>query len=478
MQIRSDLSVSSLMKIAFSNMEGMQLQKGELVSAIVDKSLGDGLFLVNIRGTQIEAATNLMLIPGQSLLLKSDGIENGRLILRIVKPGEEQAVRVANHLQGMGYRVDDSLTAAATKLMQYGLPLTRENVDLILNSTRLLGEISPQNLETAAWALAGGLKTKQDLLAAIKNFMAQPQMIKQVLEQAAQNLAILNETPGESSVTNPPSSKLSLQSGAELETLLSVLTGLDAAKFSSSPNRLNGETPGNQFPIGDQRLNSIEGLIKTIVSLIAVRGTEDAEAVKQDLQRFIGTNKEVIRALALIQEVLVNSSETGKPLLNETVKLLQAAEGELLGQAAFNSAERQTNNQQPGFYYFAIPLEINGADRTMELRVYKDDRGKRRLDELEEVRLAVSLSTANLGIVLFHVTWQKDAGLVIQGAVNNTRSKEIIEQDFDSLKQRLIDIGYRVQFLGMKVAAEPERLRPGFETKELEIRMLGIDIRV
>lgn len=478
MQIRSDLSDASQMKLAFSNVEGLQLLKGELVQAVVEKGVGEGLFLVNIKGVAVEAATNLMLAPGQSLLLRSDGTENGRLMLRLVKPDKEHSIRVANHLQGMGYKVDDRLTAAATKLIQYGLPLTRENVDFTLNSTRWLGEFNASNLETAAWALAGGLKNNPDVLTAIRGFFTKPESVKQILQQVLQNLSVAKEPSGEAFVANLPILRSAPQGGTLLSTLLPVVNGLGGSVSTNTANPLEGKVSGNAFPVDNQRMNSIEGLLKAIHSLITVRGTDNPESIKQDLQRFIGTNKEVIRVLALIREVLVNSPEAAKPIINEAMQLLQAAEEELLGQAAFNSAERQTTSQQPGYYYLAIPVEVNGRDRTMELRIYKDDRGNRRLDELEEIRLAISLSTANLGMVVFHVTWQKDTGLIMQGVVNNSRFKEIIEQDFDSLRQRLMEIGYQVQFLGIKVTAEPERLRPGFETKESGSHMLGIDIRV
>lgn len=477
MLIKANGTGGSLKKLFFSNVEGIQVTKGEVVRAVVGKGIGEGLIEINIKGVQIEAATDLMLTPGQSLLLRSDGIEDGRLMLRIVNPDEEQFLRVANHLQDMGYRVDERLVVTASKLIEYNLPLTRGNLDFIMNSTRLLGTFSPQNLETAAWALAGGVKVDQEILIAIRNFMTKPEMPQQLLQQVTQILSMSNELlEGASRSKLPSSLSLSFNEG-ELPAPLPVDFSVDAGKLSGV-TLSEGEALGNVLPAGNQRINRINDLLRVILSLISIRGTNEPELIRQDLQRFIGANKEVIKALALIREMLAQSPEIARPVVNEAFRLVQTAEWELLGQAAFNSAERPTISQQSGFYYFAIPVEVNGKDRIMELRIYMDDRGKRRLDELEEVRLAISFSTSNLGMVVFHVTWQKDAGLVIQGAVNNARFKEIIEREFDSLRQRLIEIGYQVQFLGMKVTAEAKRLRPGFENKEVGSRMLGIDVRV
>ena len=99
-----------------------------------------------------------------------------------------------------------------------------------------------------------------------------------------------------------------------------------------------------------------------------------------------------------------------------------------MGQAAFNSVDHQATNHPPGYYYLAIPVMVDGRDRVLELRIHKDERGNRSLDELEELRIAVSVDTANLGMVLFHVTWYKDNQLIIQGVVEKKGPKEVIER--------------------------------------------------
>lgn len=536
MQVRSDSLISSQMRLGLANTEGLKLFKGEIVQAIIEKVIGEGLFQVNIKGMTVEAATELMLTAGQSLLLRSEGSVDGRQILRVVKPDEEYSLKVATLLQEMGYKADDRLIAITAKLMQYGLPLNRENIEHVMIYTRWLGEFNPLNLETAVWALAGRLKASPEFLNAIRSFLAAPESIKPLLQQMLQSLSTARPTVGDSRAASQPvpiplptngasqANNVSvanriyssgITNGADDAATMNRMTDpdtanriegatttsrpegigtanrLDGAAIMGRPdgidtqNRLDGSNIMGRLDGGltenailNQRFTAIEGLFKAIESVINLHVTGDPETIKGELQRVIGSNKEIIRALAVIQEMLNRFPDTVRQVGGEVLQLMQSVEGELLGQAAFNSAETQLNNQQPGFYYFAIPLEVAGQNRVMELRIYKDDRGTRRLDELEEIRLAVALDTATLGMVVFHVTFKKDSMLEIQGVVNNLVSKEIIERDISVLQQRLVEHGYNVYFWGMKVTSEPERLRPGFQTKEFESPVLGIDITV
>lgn len=515
MQVRSDPVSSYQMRLGLANTEGLKLLKGEIVQAVVEKVIGEGLFQINIKGMTVDAATDLMLAPGQNLLLRSEGRVDGRQILRVVKPGEEYSLRVATLLQELGYKADDRFTAITAKLIQYGLPLTRENIDHVLTSTRRLGEFNSLNLEISVWVLAGGLKNNPEILMAVRSFLTKPESVKSLMQQILQSLSVSESSAGDSTKANPflsSTNETSLTNtipfaGRVNSTgtsngmdILSTTERLDsnnpAYRLESAgamsrldrmdiSNRMDGvitmdrlDSGMTEYAFHNLRLNTVEGLFKAIMTLINLRVTGDPEMMSGDLQQIMANNKEVIRALAVIQEVLTRFPDTAGQVGNEVLQLVQSAEGELLGQAAFNSAEKQASSQQPGFYYLAIPLELGGKDRVMELKIYKDDRGTRRLDELEEIRLAVSLDTANLGMVVFHVTLRKNNMLEIQGVVNNPNSKEAIERSIHLLQQRLMEHGYEMHFGGMKLTSEPEKLRPCLQTVELGLPALGIDITV
>ncbi len=472
MQIRSDLASISLNKIGFANTEGLKLQKGEIVPAVVEKGIGEGLYQVNIKGMTVEAAAELTLAPGQKLLLRSEGSVDGRQVLRIVKPGEEYSLKIASLLQEMGYRADEHLTALTAKLIEYGLPLSRENIDRVLTTTRWLGGFNPINLETAVWALASGIKTNPEILNALRSFLTQPGAISQLLQQALQSLPGTRQLPGEAGASSLRNSMQLPQTGTVLPN--PVPGGTESSGMLS---RLEGGT-GNASLLPGQNLIVIEELLKAAQSLIRIRDTGDPAMIRQDLLRYLESNKDIIKALYLIQEVLARFTESTRPVGTELLHLVRMISEEFMGQAAFNSVDHQATNHPPGYYYLAIPVMVDGRDRVLELRIHKDERGNRSLDELEELRIAVSVDTANLGMVLFHVTWYKDNQLIIQGVVEKKGPKEVIERNFGILERRLMEGGFRVQFLGMKVTAEPARLRPGLQTKESGLPILGIDITV
>ncbi len=545
MQVSYDSISSSLMKLGLADTGAPKLHKGEIVQAVVEKILGEGLLRINLKGMTVEAATTLQLNPGQQLLLRSEGIENGRHILRVINPAEEHSSKVATVLRELGYKADERLSAITTKLMQYGLPLTRENIDHVLNTTRLLGDFNPVNLEIATWALAGRVDSNPEFLDALRNFLTRPQSLKTLVQQILQGLSNAGVRTGEGISTEQPVSR-QLSPGANHAGVIQNMqtpertaalpsyaanppqqvsqpvsgNGIDRPSGAALPvdqqarflPRDGGVRPssapaGNPIPINPNPVSTdaqspqvvaanrsagemagtgifmtgfdgIKELFAALEALMNLKGTDTPEMAQVNLRNFMQSNKEIIKALILAKDVLNRFPDVALQMGDQVVQLVTAAEEEVLGQAVFNSAEGRISSQQPGFYYFAIPLEAAGQNQVMELRIYKDARGKRRLDELDELRLAVALDTANLGMVVFHVTLKTDDALQIQGVCSRQGTVEIIERSIDTLLERLNEKGFKVDFRGMKLAAEPQPLRPGFKTSEIDVPVLGIDITV
>mgnify|MGYP000962178109 CR=1 FL=1 len=477
MQVRSDPAQPSLTRLISTSLEGVELQKGELVRVLVLSALSDTMFLIDIKGRQLEASTDLALVPGQSLMLRADGMENGRLVLRLVKPAEEAGLKIAAHLQNMGFKTDEDLVAVASKLIQHDLPVTPENVRGMVNSVKWLGGFNPVNLETVAWVMARGLKANPQILQGMRNFLIRPQALPSLLQDLVRQLTMFEMPPsgslssGESIMRMPPGS----QSSAGINP---ALAGLVPEATEAEALRLSNDLAGNPGSIARLDLKSMADIFKDILALVVVKDLEETESVASSLQSLIRGNKELIKALDLTRQLLNGATERVGPEASEVLRLVEVAEGEVIGQSAFNSAERQNLNSQPGFYYFAIPVEVKGSDRKVELKIYKDEPGSRRLDELDEIRLAVSLGTERLGLVVFHLTWRREGRLSIQGAVDNLQAKELIEQEFGTLQQNLQALGYQVRFDGIKLTGESERLRPVLEDNRSASFVAGIDITV
>ncbi|NLB17825.1 MAG: hypothetical protein GX825_03605, partial [Syntrophomonadaceae bacterium] len=513
MQIRVDNPLSSHQNNISSSDRGgdIFLQKGEIVQAVVGKSIGEGQFILNMKGMTIEASTELALTPGQNLVLISAGLENGRIILKIPSPEELYSARVSNHLQDIGLRVDERSVLMADKLIQFGLPVTKANLDNVEGRIRLLGGYSSQNLDTAVLSLLGGIRNDKQILSALQGFLTSPTLPKGAIEQAIQflqtisvprdlsmmqekyNPAPANEFVVGSALTvndgeqllagrsnntattiqteqpvpadnikipvNVPTSLDSSGMPVNVPTPLdnsgmppSVASPLDNSQMPTSvPPLLDSPIPtgelspldnsrmpptgvplsfesspmptGGTFALEGGRLQEVLNLLQSVADFLVIRGEESPEVIVRDLQTMFNGQAEVLRALSLIQAILVSNYPHKINEIENVLKFLQAARGEMIGQTAFNSANN-LNTLQMGAYYFAFPLEINGQDHLVELKLYKEDREKRSLNEQDEIRLAISLNTNSMGIVVLHLHWRKDQGIVIQGAVSHQDYKE------------------------------------------------------
>lgn len=199
------------------------------------------------------------------------------------------------------------------------------------------------------------------------------------------------------------------------------------------------------------------------------------------LKQHFAENKEVVKALTVLDDLLRKDPITEKNSANQLLLTrIQTAEREVLGQAAFNSLDRVVGqDNQYSYYYFNLPMTANGQEIPVHLKVYKDGKGRRRLDEMNEVKIAIGLNTQNLGSVVFHVTWHRSSGLALQGVVENEHTRQFLDQNMRGLTQKLEEMGYQVNFQGIKTVPQEERLRPAMEKIEPgKVKVLGIDIKV
>lgn len=219
-------------------------------------------------------------------------------------------------------------------------------------------------------------------------------------------------------------------------------------------------------------------LLQLLLPMVQVR-EQDAEPVDHQLRKHFAGQKEVLAALDIIDEAVRKDRDLSQHQpVQQALTRLDQAEKELVGQAVFNSLDRPSTDTQPAYYYFAFPVEANGRDNHVELKIFKDEKNKRPLEEMNQIRIAVGLDTQNYGQVVFHVTWRRGEGLTLQGAVQSIRARQSFESQIDVLTGRLRELGFAVVFQGFKVAPEREELRPRLEKSEDNRRILGVDIKV
>ncbi|MGE5415946.1 MAG: flagellar hook-length control protein FliK [Acidobacteriota bacterium] len=626
MEIRADFLTRALLNLPQTEGDSAGLVKGEVLKGLIVEVKDDGSVVLNLKGMMMEARTEgVALLAGQDLFLLVDDFREGKTYLKVVTPemlDNLQRDKISSGIeQQLGLKPNQNLVDVGQKLVQHGLPVTRDNIEVLIKGARDLGGVTGKNLETTALALAGGVKTDAKTLSALQQFMSNPVTVKQVLEEAINIIRsgrvqvseepapppeaapIHTPTPNQPQDTKPASTQMrqplaptepeqvpaAPANQQEVQIKVSQNTQIQPAntqqttvtptqpdnktasatpqpqaapvnpqevpednsrpvplpanteqtkptagqpvpaqvlpetiksdgmaskvvlinqasipvqedpipppqsqtvpvrsETSDSTNRPSVQTPppsdAMSFPVASPGglVDKMENLLKMLVPLMELKG-ESKEQIMHTLKQHFAENKEVVKALTVLEDLLRKDPITEKNAANQLLLTrLQTAEREVLGQAAFNSLDRVVGqDNQYSYYYFNLPMTANGQEIPVHLKVYKDGKGKRRLDEMNEVKVAIGLNTQNMGSVVFHVTWRRNEGLALQGVVENEPTRQFLDQNMRSLTQRLEEMGYQVNFHGIKTLPQEERLRPALDKVEPgKVKVLGIDIKV
>jgi hypothetical protein len=254
-----------------------------------------------------------------------------------------------------------------------------------------------------------------------------------------------------------------------------VPAGKDSAQ--DKDNAPTGVNSGPSRDLPESALVKSEKLLRLLLPLLSV-DAGDREHIAREVKQAVSSGRDALKVLDVIKQVMEQELKVNdNSALREPLQLVNSAEKELIGQAVFNSFDKSTVSQQ-GFYYFVIPVSANNQEHMVELRLYQDETPRRPLSEQNEVKIALSLATNRMGTVVFHVTWHKNQGLTLQGAVENERTRDFIQSEIPDLTGSLEALGYKVRFLGMKVAGAGKGMRPGMEIAANTPKILGIDIKI
>lgn len=233
----------------------------------------------------------------------------------------------------------------------------------------------------------------------------------------------------------------------------------------------DGEMPGSSF-------EKAKNLLRTVLPVLALTA-EDPEPIAAQMKKVLGGQKEVLKALDAAEAILVRDADRDRNQpVQAALNAIERAAGETVGQAVFNGLEKTPNETQTNYYYYAFPVEVNGQERNVEMKVFKDGGAKKELANQNQIRIAVSLDTQRLGTVVFHITWRRDEGLTMVGAVQNEDTRNYLENNIRELTGSLEEMGHRVSFQGIKVAQQEEKMRPSLETAGESKKMIGLDIKV
>ncbi len=198
------------------------------------------------------------------------------------------------------------------------------------------------------------------------------------------------------------------------------------------------------------------------------------------MQNWVQSENELVRGLILLQDLIKDGEIVSKlPLISELLNRVEGMERELSGQRIFNYLSRMPDSNF-NYYYFSFPVKIDDEYRLCQMRVNREA-GNKLLKEQDNINFIVSLDTANMGMVLFHINWNKNKTLALQGVVESDKVMHYFNKHINQLIKGLNQLGYTINNLGVRRVKEDEeidKLRPQMEEVPMKIRPFSIDVTV
>lgn len=224
---------------------------------------------------------------------------------------------------------------------------------------------------------------------------------------------------------------------------------------------------------------NIRNVLDALRSLLEINPEDPPDKIAGKIQEAVLSEKDIIKALTLLKDIVDSKDISEKlPQLKDFALRLNSLEKEITGQQLFNISNKNASDNLASFY-FSFPVPVDQGYSLCQLKISKD--GRQRLRDADRLSLVVSLDTAKLGVVLFHVQWQKTGHLELQGVVENQASCRYLNKNADQLVKSLEALGYRVKHQGVKVSSSSEEIRnlkPVLQEVTEPLRPLGIDVTV
>ncbi|MEN6390509.1 MAG: hypothetical protein ABFD04_08820 [Syntrophomonas sp.] len=515
--------------------QGLVLNKGEVVSGLVQEVKPDGMLALLIKGKLVEAFSEVNVSQGQQVFLSVDDFREGRTYLKLLTPealGQQRETGLVLNLQKLGVDSGEENLAIAKKLIQYQLPVTRDNIIEANRAIKILGGYNPENIEVAVLTRAAGLPSNELTLKALASFLKEPGDVGQLAGRLVQLLGEMPEgapvllpaavrstrpeanwqaapnvkpqaMPSEDAavprpVTSPPVPDTRVeQPQGQIPQKADQAVILETRKMPEEtgriqilPNRPVVETESSPTPVlnplpegGPDLLTQTRSIIRTLLTELMVRFNEDPVYNAQKMEARPRETADLVREINNLQNVLKKSLHSARPEVQQILTSLESLEKELSGQQILNSFARtalvQENNQ--GLYYISFPVQVEQGVKQVQIRVQHDGSSKQNLKQADRLSLVVGLDTGQMGKVVFHADWARAGSLGITGVVENQQVGRHLENGLPDLIEALGELGYQVNNRGISVASDMEKeanLRPSLVDAGEEPDLVAIDITV
>lgn len=483
------------LNLTWPTSQELMLHKGEVLQGQVRGLTTDGLVLLYLKGQLIEAAAEILVEPGQTLHLSVEDVKQGQAHLRVLTPAglektEQQAF--ATRLMDLGIPARSDTIQIARTLSDYQLPVTRTNVATVQQGCAQLGEVNPQNINQVTFQVSKGIPLMKPILEALSHYIGSSASIDQLVVN-------VSSAALESLETTPVMSPAYAASATEAPDMQAVNRnpipdlGQTANKNPGSPGQIQQEAIPSSVGVGEAQpvpsdqqvaaqtrvtgippqtpastnmptipasvakdlfvriLNWLPGLLEAL----ELNPDQETAVIAEKIRHISSTPQDIIRNLTLIKDIL----QTETMARNHPASLLLAGKvedlvRELTGQHLMQANPQRIDVNTPAVY-LAFPVQVDQDIQLCQLRIHGDVSSEA-LRQRQQVNLVVSLDTAKMGTVLFHVAWNTKGNLDLQGVVESDRVKYYLAPFLLELNRALEEQGYQVNNLGLKVVPPQE----------------------
>ncbi|MGS0746375.1 hypothetical protein ACU70A_10605 [Syntrophomonas erecta subsp. sporosyntropha] len=500
------------------------LSQGEVLKGMVQEVRTDGLVTLLLKGRLIEAAAEAKVEPGQQLYLRVDNFNQGKAYLKVLTPEMLSKIEQDNlsaHLRNLGMPVNNHQLQVAEKLIQYGLPVSRDTMAEMARGLQILGGNDARHLELTAWAIKNQIPVRADILDLLNHLTSSPAGIAGLLRDLLTTLEKAGITSRQLAMADKAgmlprqwagSEKVLLNQLAvtkpdgglvipdkEVLTVREKVEGSAAARLNfpdeiikqegaltSSPNTggMTGELDYVRGSGTEARemttLRRVLLLLQPLIQEMSLNLDTNPEQLPAKLANIIKMQPEMAYLLKLV-EMLGQEEATRlkNPLINEVLEKLGQLEKELSSQQLMNAASRSGMDSSLPYYYVSLPVKMGKEYVPCELRFQRET--NRSMNSQEALKVIVSLQTSRMGRVLFHVDWQRRGVITFQGVVQSEAVGRFMATHIALLEKGLSTLGYQVINKGIKTVSRPEEycLRPAVEEAHMAgYKPLGVDIVV
>jgi len=412
LRYNSLMKTSSLRQVGFDfavklpdiERSGLRFFPGQRLSGEVMATLEERV-IVNFRGTNLLAETNLLLDVGDKIKVQVKEVSREQVILQILS--RDYFEPLSSHdldalLKSLGKTPDEENKEIAKALIKYALPLTKENIEDIRNQLTNLG--GDKGLaETLAFLIFKGLPKTLQISSSLNFYLSK-------LPLLGEQLASLKESLKEF---------LLLTDERQKGLITALLNTIDKIT-------LKGEERGS--------------LISQLRLLFKNLGWSLENKIMEGKFSELGSD--------LKEQLLALRNLAGGKVREALADLIKNIEGQQILNLAGKRGEIHP-------FYFQLPLYLGESLSTVELKIYPDKAGVKTLDP-DNLKIVFLLKTPALGYleILISIVNKAIGGQI---GVENKRVKDFVDERLKFLKDGLESLNYQVKELSCAIKASLKR---------------------